>query len=86
MVYFEAFLLGVIQGFTEFLPVSSSGHLVVFPHIIGSKSELIHSLAFDVFIHGGTLLAVLFYFRKRVMLLASGFFGGVVSPGKEEKS
>ncbi|HDT15431.1 MAG TPA: undecaprenyl-diphosphatase UppP [Firmicutes bacterium] len=84
MAYFEAFWLGAVQGLTEFLPVSSSGHLAVFPHIIASESELIHSLAFDVFIHGGTLLAVLFYFRKRIMVLASVFFCGLVLPEKRK--
>ncbi|MFP4465819.1 MAG: undecaprenyl-diphosphatase UppP [Candidatus Goldiibacteriota bacterium] len=82
MVFIEAFLLGIIQGFTEFLPVSSSGHLVVFPFFIGSESELIHSLAFDAFVHGGTLAAVFFYFRKKLKALAAGFLRGLVSAEK----
>jgi undecaprenyl-diphosphatase len=55
----EAILLGALQGLTEFLPVSSSGHLVIVPALLGWRSNL----SFDVLVHGATALAVLLYFR-----------------------
>jgi undecaprenyl-diphosphatase len=53
-------ILSVIQGLTEFLPISSSGHLILFPHLIGWQD---HGVAFDVAVHVGSLIAVLMYFR-----------------------
>ena len=61
MEIFQSIILGVIQGITEFLPISSSGHLVLIPHIFGWQDQ---GLAFDVALHWGTLIAVLIYFRK----------------------
>ncbi len=57
----EATFLGVVQGLTEFLPVSSSGHLVAFQHLLGLRNP---ELLFDVVVHGGTLLAVLLVYGK----------------------
>lgn len=59
----QAALLGLVQGLTEFLPVSSSGHLLVVPWLLGWTSPLLNSLTFDVALHLGTLGAVLVYFR-----------------------
>ncbi len=64
MSLLHAILLGIIQGATEFLPVSSSGHLVIAEWAIGWKSGLMDNLAFDVALHTGTLVAVLWYFRR----------------------
>ena len=61
--YLQAFWLAVVQGVTEFLPVSSSGHLVLLPHLLGWADQ---GLAFDVAVHVGTLLAVLIYFRQDI--------------------
>ncbi|HHI96775.1 MAG TPA: undecaprenyl-diphosphate phosphatase, partial [Thermodesulfatator atlanticus] len=61
MTHTEALALGILQGATEFLPVSSSGHLVLAEHFGQVQGA---GLAFDVFLHLGTLLAVLIYFRK----------------------
>jgi undecaprenyl-diphosphatase len=72
MSIMEAILLGIAQGLTEFLPVSSSGHLVVLQHIMGFKEPL---LTFDIMIHLGTLAAVLIYYRKRLTDLVVGMFG-----------
>jgi undecaprenyl-diphosphatase len=58
---FQAVVLGVIQGLTEFLPISSSAHLSLAPFLFGWKDP---GLAYDVALHFGTLLAVLWYFRK----------------------
>ena len=56
----HALVLAIVQGFTEFLPISSSGHLVLVPVVFGWPDQ---GLAFDVAVHMGTLSAVLFYFR-----------------------
>ena len=60
----EASLLGFVQGLTEFIPVSSSAHLVLIPYFTGWQSSLLKSVTFDVALHLGTLLAVLAYFRR----------------------
>ena len=60
----QAALLGLVQGLTEFLPISSSGHLLVVPWLLGWTSPLLNSLTFDVALHLGTLGAVLVYFRQ----------------------
>lgn len=63
-----ALVLGVLQGFTEFLPVSSSGHLVLTQSLIPGFSQ--PGVLFDVCLHFGTLFAVLFFFRKRIFKLS----------------
>lgn len=65
-----ALILGVIQGLTEFLPISSSGHLAVAQHFLPGFHQ--PGLLFDIILHLGTLLAVLIYFRSEVALLLRG--------------
>lgn len=60
----QALIMGVVQGLTEFLPVSSSGHLIVVPFLLGWDDAFIQSLAFSVMLHAGTLMALLVYFRS----------------------
>jgi undecaprenyl-diphosphatase len=60
----QAVIMGVVQGLTEFLPVSSSGHLIVVPFLAGWNDAFITSLAFSVMLHIGTLAALLVYFRN----------------------
>lgn len=61
MNFFESIILGLLQGLTEFLPISSSGHLVLFRQLFGLRNP---GLFFDVFLHLGTFLAVVVYFFK----------------------
>jgi undecaprenyl-diphosphatase len=68
----EAALLGIVQGLTEFLPVSSTGHLVLTQELLGVSEEEF-GLRFDAAIHLGTLAAVLVYFRTTVLGLASAW-------------
>lgn len=63
MTVLEAVFLGIVQGLTEFLPVSSSGHLVLFESILGRKGG---DATFEIFLHFGTLLAVCIVFRKEL--------------------
>ena len=71
---FQALVMGVVQGLTEFLPVSSSGHLVLVPALLGWNDPLINSLEFSVVIHFGTLVALLAYFRNDwLRLVPAGF-------------
>lgn len=67
----RALVLGVVQGLTEFIPVSSSGHLILVPELFGWSDP---GLAFDVALHLGTLLAVLVYFRSEWWAAIRGFF------------
>jgi len=59
MEFIQSIILGIVQGLSEFLPISSSAHLIVLPWILNWKDQ---GLAFDVALHWGTLLAVIFYF------------------------
>jgi undecaprenyl-diphosphatase len=70
----QALLLGILQGLTEFLPVSSSAHLILLPWFFRWNNPLVDSLTFDVALHAGTLLAILWYFWKDWVELVGGFF------------
>lgn len=71
---FQAVILGLIQGLTEFLPISSSGHLILIPELVGWEPS---GLTFDVALNTGTFLAVVIYFFPRWWgLLTKGVFGG----------
>ena len=74
MSHFEAFALALIQGLTEFLPISSSAHLILPSAILGWADQ---GLAFDVAVHVGTLAAVIGYFRKEVVALLRAWLGSI---------
>ena len=63
----EAVIMGLVQGLTEFLPISSSGHLVIAKHLLGGIKQ--QGILFEVMLHLGTLVAVLIYFRKDISLI-----------------
>lgn len=76
----QAIVLGLVQGLTEFLPVSSSGHLQGVPYLLGWDSG---SLAFDVMVHAGTLIAVLAHFRQELWRMAVDGLGfGLAEPAE----
>jgi undecaprenyl-diphosphatase len=81
MSVLEAIVLGIIQGATEFLPVSSSGHLVLTEHLLGLTDE---SVVFEVAVHAGTLAAVLLYFRTRILSILRGVFGQSGLPAEND--
>jgi undecaprenyl-diphosphatase len=84
MPIFHAIVLGIVQGLTEFLPVSSSGHLIVVPWLFGWHDFDSTSVekAFDVALHIGTLVAVVFYFRRELVVYARGGWRAVASRGR----
>ncbi len=83
MTYFEAFILALIQGLTEFLPISSSAHLILPSAILGWEDQ---GLAFDVAVHVGTLAAVIIYFRHEVITLLSALFGSLFKGERSKES
>lgn len=77
-IIFQAIVIGIIQGLTEFIPVSSSAHLELAPWIFGWESNpLIGSLAFDVFLHLGTLIALLVYFWRDWVRLVGAMLASI---------
>ena len=73
----QALVMGVVQGLTEFLPVSSSGHLIIVPFFFGWDDAFITSLEFSVMLHLGTLVALLVYFRADWLRLVPAGFAAV---------
>lgn len=77
----EAIFLALIQGLTEFLPVSSSAHLILPSQILGLADQ---GLAFDVAVHAGSLLAVMHFFRQQLWQLTCAFFNTLKGKGSAE--
>jgi undecaprenyl-diphosphatase len=78
-------VLAVIQGLTEYLPVSSSGHLVLARLWSGETDALPTGAVIEVWLHLGTLLAVLLFYRRRVLQLSLGVFGKGQDPGPQRR-
>lgn len=72
MTIIEAIIMGIVQGLTEFLPVSSSGHLEIANVVLGIEAE--ENLAFATMVHGGTVLSTIVVFRKWIGQLLAGLF------------
>jgi undecaprenyl-diphosphatase len=68
MNLFQVMLLSIVQGFTEFLPISSSGHLAIFQKILGFTQPVV---VFDILLHVGSLLAILLFFNKKLLMIFS---------------
>lgn len=73
MTFLQAIILGIVQGLTEFIPVSSSGHLVLIPHFMGWEFTASQAFIFDVLVQWGTLFAVFIYFRRDLVIIISAF-------------
>ena len=75
MEWYEAVLLGLIQGLTEFLPVSSSGHLEIGKQLLGVETP--DDLLFTTMVHAATVLSTVLVFRRQIWDILKGFFGGL---------
>lgn len=80
MTGIEAVLLGLVQGLTEFLPVSSSGHLTICKSLFGIETS---NLSFEVAVHAATVLSTIVAFRKEIWNLLKGFFNLQMNPQKD---
>jgi undecaprenyl-diphosphatase len=70
----EAFLLGLLQGLTEFLPISSSGHLAIGKTLLGLDPAIVNSPTFEVVVHAATVFSIIVVFRKDIWQLLQGLF------------
>lgn len=84
----QAIFLGIIQGITEFLPISSSAHLVIFPYLLGWRIPTDQNFSFDVLVQWGTLLSLIIYFRKDIWQIFLAVSQGIKdkAPFKNEYS
>jgi len=73
----QAAILGLVQGLTEFLPISSTAHLIVVPQLFGWSDPFVRSNAFDVMLHMGTLLALLIYFSRDLWRLLIAWLASI---------
>jgi undecaprenyl-diphosphatase len=78
MNFFQALILGIVQGLTEFLPISSSAHLVLVPYLLNWSFPTEQIFPFDVFVQWGTLIAVILYFWKDLVTILKAFFKGLI--------
>lgn len=76
-------VLALLQGLTEFLPISSSAHLILVPELLGWPDQ---GLAFDVAVHVGTLTAVVLYFRQDLLRMTGAWFGSLTGRGQNRDS
>lgn len=74
----QIIVLALVQGLTEFLPISSSAHLILVPQLLGWEDQ---GISFDVAVHLGTLIAVVFYFRQDILKLTEAFFKSLMGKG-----
>jgi undecaprenyl-diphosphatase len=79
MSILQAIILGIVQGITEFLPISSSAHLVLVPYWLGWQIPQDQVFAFDVIVQMGTLIAVIIYFWKDLWNIFTAVFRGILS-------
>lgn len=77
MTFLQAIILGIIQGLTEFLPISSSAHLVIAPYLLGWEIPVSQAFVFDVLVQMGTLVAVIIYFWKDLIHIIRDWVYGV---------
>ena len=83
MEYVQSGILAFIQGATEFLPISSSAHLILFPTLFGWQDQ---GLPFDIAVHVGTLIASIGYFRRQIVEIAGAWFGSIMGRESSQES
>ena len=83
MSFFHTLFLGALQGVTEFLPVSSSGHLALAQNLFGFDDP---PLAFDVFLHFATMMSIFVYFLRDILELSKEWFLGLIDKSLRESS
>jgi len=81
--WYQAIILAIVQGLTEFLPISSSAHLAMSPILLGWPDQ---GLAFDIAVHVGTLSAVVFYYRRDLQSMAASWFGSLAGAPADSDS
>jgi len=74
MQIINAIIMGIIQGLTEFLPISSSAHLVLYQHLFGKNTPGVSDITLEIFLHLGSLFAVIIFFRSEIWELCGSFF------------
>ena len=79
MTIIQAIILGIVQGLTEFIPVSSSAHLVLVPYLLDWSIDPDINFIFDVLVQVGTLVSVIIYFRKELGVIITAFFTGILN-------
>jgi undecaprenyl-diphosphatase len=79
MTILQATILGIVQGLTEFLPISSSAHLVLVPALLGWTIPVDFNFIFDVIVQMGTLVAVIIYFWRDILMILSAMVRGILS-------
>lgn len=84
MNLFEALILGILEGFTEFLPISSTGHLTIAEKLLGERINDPSITAFTAIIQIGAVLATLLYFRRDIARIIQAWFGGLFDSGKRD--
>ena len=83
MEFIKYIILGIIQGITEPLPISSSGHLVLIKNLF--NTNMVNDVNFEIFVNFGSFLAIFFIFRKEIIKLIKGFFGLIFTKDEEKK-
>jgi len=82
MTWWEAAILGLVQGLTEFLPVSSSGHLVLGQYVLGLDPSAVGDVTFDVFVHFGTVLSIITVYWRRILDITAETFRAAAHPAE----
>src|SRR4030065_2106127 len=88
MTIFQSILLGIVQGMTEFIPISSSGHLVIVPYLLGWDFPPAQAFAFDVLVQVATLVGVIAFFWRDIFTITRATLVGLIQrqPFADEKA